>query len=306
MMAIKTYLFENETYRLDAALAGLLEEAGYVLESMALPAHHEDAAALFEGKPGGIVFLPAVWEDLFSVKVVDEIAWSDVPFALIIVGPAPEPSQLIVAFNEGLSSYIETPIDPERLRHIAGRAASRLERRQERQTRLRRLADNASQSATPGLTPELIARDHYLGQAFLRCIEREGRLFDNGVRALVVSSSRSQQKLMEGLLQRVGIRVEAAMSMKEALRAVESGSYAVLISDNVLPDGDACAFAAQLQKRAKGRLPRLIVWSASPDKANMLMNPNTHIDDVILKPPPNTGIESALPTIIAAVWSSLA
>jgi hypothetical protein len=48
------------------------------------------------------------------------------------------------------------------------------------------------------------------------------------------------------------------------------------------------------------------VWSSSPDKAGDFLNPENHIDDVILKPGPAWGLESVVPSLVAAVMASSA
>ncbi len=51
-------------------------------------------------------------------------------------------------------------------------------------------------------------------------------------------------------------------------------------------------------------MPHIIVWSSSPDKAADLLEPDNHIDELLLKPGPEAGTESILPSIISVIYRS--
>lgn len=302
------YLLENEDHPLPAGLDAILEKQGVLFERVAMPANHEDLIPLFAEKPGGIVILPPWWEDLVAVKCVEELTNLDSPFTTIIAGVLPPVSVIALAFNEGLTAVLDVPEgsapDLQRVRKVLARARVRHTHKAKASRSERLLAGQGREPAERGRRFELRVRDHYLGQAFLECIRRGGPLFDGAVKILLVSSSESQQRQMEKVLSGVGVAIDEARSMKDALDAAEANAYVVIVLDNVLPDGDAIEFATELRKRPLDKMPRLVVWSASPERIPELLRPDTGIDDAILKPDPNAGMESVLPTIIASVYQA--
>lgn len=302
------YLLENEDHPLPAGLDALLEKQGALFERVALPANHEDLIQVFGAKPGGLVVLPSWWEDLTVIKCVEELTNLGAPFTTLIAGVLPPVAVLALAFNEGLTAVLEVPDgaapDVQRMRKVLARARVRHTQKAKASRTERQAAGPGREPAERGRRFELRVRDHYLGQAFLECAKRGGPLFDSTVKVLLVSSSESQQRQMEKVLSSVGVAIDEARSMKDALAAAETHEYVVIVLDNVLPDGDAINFAAELRKRPLDRMPRLVVWSASPERIPELLRPDTGIDDAILKPDPNAGMESVLPTIIAAVYQA--
>jgi AmiR/NasT family two-component response regulator len=74
-----------------------------------------------------MVMFPAIWEDLFCVKIIREISPMPTPFEMVMVDEKPDISNLIIAFNEGLSAYLETPFTKEKLQLTISRIRSRFE-----------------------------------------------------------------------------------------------------------------------------------------------------------------------------------
>ncbi len=74
-----------------------------------------------------MVMFPAVWEDLFCVKIIREISPMPTLFKMVMVDEKPDIPNLIVAFNEGLSAYLETPVTEEKLQLIISLLRSRFE-----------------------------------------------------------------------------------------------------------------------------------------------------------------------------------
>jgi len=270
-------------------------------ETLTLSSNHEEINPLFNTLGGGIVFLPGVWKDLFCVKVVQEISLIPTSFETIIADTTPEVSNLVVAFNEGLSAYVETPVNEEMFRLTISRVRSRFEVRNSQFSTTGKLLRLPGQSVSIDSSRIVMAENQYLGRAFVDMAKQTGPLFENKVEVLLVSSSSVQQKQMESVLKSIGISTVKTGSLKGAIQVAEKKGFPVVISDNFLPDGDAIKLANGLRKVCK-QVPHMIVWTSSPDKAATLLKPENHIDEVIIKPGPEVGIETILPSIISVIY----
>jgi DNA-binding NtrC family response regulator len=291
---MNTYILEEAAHPLDPAVADLAAH-GDTLERLPLPADHEDLVGLFEGRPGGVVLLPAVWEDLACVKATGELAALAGPFETLLVGPAPEPAQLVAAFNEGAAGYIEVPPDADKARRVLDRARGRY------RSRTGQALAAALHHTEAGGAPNLTARDHYLGRAFARSCASGGHIFPETVGVLVVSSSVQQQKQLAGLIAQTGATVKPAGTLEQAVACCKANGCTLVVTDGQLPDGDAAGLAGALRKAMNDRMPRIIVWSSSPDTTAAAFGPDAPVDAVIPKPGPGAGVEACLPAIIATI-----
>jgi CheY-like chemotaxis protein len=301
MMKMKTYLMQNDDFPLDVSLLDTLDAMAIEYQTLALPADHHDLGTLFNGLESGLVFLPAVWKDLFCVKLVQEVSLLPVPFETIITDVTPDVSNLIVAFNVGLSAYLETPVNAEQLQLIILRARSSFEDKKSQISTARRLLEMTTPAASFDSSRAMLIRNSYLGKAFVDITNKTGPLFESKVEILLVSSSSVQQKQLSLLLKALGISTAETGNIKEAIQAAEEQEFTAVVSDSILPDGDATKLADRLRTVSK-RMPHIIVWSSSPEKAAALLKPENHIDEVIMKPAPESGIESILPAIIAVIY----
>jgi len=301
MIKMKTYLMQNDDYPLDVSLFNTLDTLAIGFQSLALPADHNDVGRLLNDLEGGTVFMPAVWKDLFGVKIVQEFSDAETPFETVMVDATPEVSDLIIAFNEGLSAYLETPVTKEKLRIAISRTRSRFEKKISQWLNVRRLSDLASRSNLFNGSQTVSIRNQYLGKAFIDMANKTGPLFDGEVAVLLVSSSSARQNQLGMQLKAIGISAVKTGNVEETIEAADKKEFTVVISDSILPDGDAILLANRLRKTSK-RMPPVIVWSSSPEKTADLLKPEHHIDEVIIKAGPETGIESVLPSIIAVIY----
>ena len=301
---MKTYVLDREPRLLDESFYAAAGQTGLELQALPFPADHEEIARIFEEKSPGLVFLPAIWDDLFSVKIVEEIQNLGTPMETVIVGASVATSNLVTAFNNGLTSFLETPVVKEYLSLSVSRASAKLNKKLDIHDMARRLELYEAGSTVKSFNPTTQRRDHLLGQAYLHLLQHQGPLANGDVHILLVSTSPSQQKQLAVLLRKLGAQVTEAASMKDGCDQLEKQPYPVIISDNVLPDGDAATFARNTRTIVKENVPYFIVWSSSPEKATEMLNPETKINDIILKPGPDMGLESILPAIIAGVYQS--
>ena len=300
---MKIYLLQNDDHPLDKGLTAALEALSMEFKILTLPSDHGDITHVMSDLQGGVVMLPGIWTDLFCVKVIEETALLSTPFETVIVAPEPDLSNLVVAFNEGLSGYLKLPVTEERLRQVISRARARFEKRLLQIEAERRFSDLAAQSIPFNRSKAMTVRNQYLGKAFIDFAKRRGPVFEGTIEVLLVSSSSVQQKQLEELLKASGLSTTTSGNIEEAIQGLEEKDYRVVIADGVLPDGDATVLAGRVRKIAK-KMPYMIVWSSSPEKAETLLRPENHIDEVLLKPGPDIGIESVLPSLIAAIYQA--
>lgn len=300
---MKIYLLQNDDHPLDKGLTAALESLSMEFKTLILPADHGDITHVMSELQGGVVMLPGIWTDLFCVKVIEETALLSTPFETVIVDPEPDLSNLVVAFNEGLSGYLKLPVTEERLSQVISRARAHFEKRLLQIEAERRFSDLAAQSIPFNRSKAMTVRNQYLGKAFIDFAKRRGPVFEGTIEVLLVSSSSVQQKQLEELLKASGLSTTTSGNIEEAIQGLDKKDYRVVIADGVLPDGDATVLAGRVRKIAK-KMPYMIVWSSSPEKAETLLRPENHIDEVLLKPGPDIGIESVLPSLIAAIYQA--
>lgn len=300
---MKIYLLQNDDHPLEKGLTAALESLSMEFKILTLPADHGDIAHVMSDLQGGVVMLPGIWTDLFCVKVIEETALLSTPFETVIVDSAPDLSNLVVAFNEGLSGYLELPVTEERLRQVISRARARFEKRLLQIEAERRFSNLAAQSIPFSRSKAMTVRNQCLGRAFIDFAKRRGPVFEGTIEVLLVSSSPVQQKQLKELLKASGLSTTTSGSIEEAIQGLDEKDYRVVIADGVLPDGDVTVLAGRVRKIAK-KMPYMIAWSSSPEKAETLLRPENHIDEVLLKPGPEIGIESVLPSLIAAIYQA--
>ncbi len=295
------YLLENKNYLLDASLIKALESLSYIFDSVDFPENHEDLIPHFNKTQGGLIFLPPLWTDLTVVKVIQELGFLELPFATIIVGPIPKIQDVIVAFNEGLTAFLETPVETTTLRQMLGRATSCFEKQREQIDIKNNFVSLSVLSIPHNRSKAMMLRNQWLGKAFVDMAKRKGPFLDGSIDVLLVSSSTVQQNMLEKALKSIGISVVKVGKLHDAIQKASHKAFQVVISDNVLPDGDAVMLTGHLQK-ISSKMPHVIVWSSSPAKAADLLKPENHIDEVIAKPDPESGIESILPSVISMIY----
>ncbi len=300
---MNAYFITSGKYRPDLSLMTPLEAHEIPVEEVEMAQDAEAVIALFKDRDPGFVFIPPVWDDLFCVKVIDNLETLRTPFETVIADRQPVISNLVAAYNAGLSAFVELPVNNDVYQQTLIRCRARLEKKMAMLVAGNRLRAYERDAVPNAFSPQILERDQLLSQAFMDLIQRKGPLLGNDVRLLLVFSSEAQQQRFGTFLRSIGLQIATAHDMREALRAVESaGPFAIVISDNILPDGDAAALVNLMRKNMKDKMPRFIVMTGSPDKASDLLRPESHIDDVIIKPGPGHGIEMILPAVISGVY----
>lgn len=301
---MKAYLLSDKKSKFDKDIEGTLKMLEFELEVVDLPEDHEEVYEYFQDKEGGLIFIQAVWQDLYCVKVVQEIVRLRGSFEAIIVGAKPKIPDLTVAFNNGLTAYLTTPLDTQELKQVIARASAKLKEKSDKDLLAIRLAQYESSGKVQSIFNQTSERDLLLAKAFVDFFKQRGPIVSGETHILLVGSSGAQKKKLESFLKQLNIHIDSTVDIKSGVDLALKGKFQLIISDNVLPDGSAIEMISELRAKVKGELPRFIVWSSSPEKYAELVNPETHIDDVITKPGPGVGIETVLPAIIAAIYSA--
>ncbi len=300
---MNVYFIISGEHRPDASLAPLLQAYDLSVEEVEIGDDAETVGALFKDRDPGFIFLPPAWNDLLCVKIINNIEMLRTPFETIIAARQPVIPNLVAAYNAGLSAFVELPVNADLLQQAIIRCRARLEKKLSILVAGNRLRAYERDAVPNIFSSQILERDQLLSQAFMDLIQRKGPLLGGNVRLLLVLSSEAQQQRFGTFLRSIGVQVVTGHDMREALRAVDSdGPFALVISDNILSDGDASRLVNAMRKNLKEKMPRFIVMTGSPDKASELLRPESHIDDVILKPGPGHGIEMILPAVISGVY----
>jgi len=300
---MKIILLQNDQFPLDPGLPKSLKETSNEYDTLILPESHDEIDAVFKNNKGGVVFIPDIWQDLICVKMIQEIRHLSSPYETVIVGAMPEHAQLIAAFNAYLSAYLDTPVTNERLNQVLARVNNQFKYKVAQYAIRRRLVEFESQTLHESLSQAALIKNQYLGKAFRDIINQDGPLSEKKIEILSISTSEVQQKRLVTLLNSVGFKTVETDSIANAVKLASEKDFSAVISDNVLPDGNATKLSKELGKVCV-KLPKLIVWSSSSKVLAELLNPENHFDEVLLKPSPEIGIESILPPIITAIYQT--
>ncbi len=262
---------------------------------MQLPATHREIIPLLEKQKEGILLLPALWEDLYSVKLLNEAENLSGEYSSLFYGSIPESEQLITAFNAGIQAYIPLPIPEKQLAFSLNRAVRKHEKN---------LQKRQKEGRFNLLSYEKQQREHkLLGKAFKDLLHSRNPFILDHVHLLIVNSSSAQEKRLSRFLTEIGSSFVSVRSIAEAIDAFkEDTQFHVLITDYLLPDGDALKLVKTLKEKLQHEMPRVLVWSSTPEEIPKLLRPETFIDEVIIKPSPDEGIESLLPALLFLLY----
>ncbi len=289
------YLLAKNEEQFPEGFLQLLQELELTWTFLLVPEHHGDLPKLLNEHPVGLVLLPALWEDLASVKFVEELAGHEPPFESVIVGEVPTAANLTTAFNRGLTGYLSTPLAKEECQLVIKRACQRMEKWAEKARERVNVLENKDDPL----------RDQLIGSAILRWLdEKRAQPFDEKSRALVVATSEVQGNSLCLLLKQLGLSAVRMANSAQAKEHLDKEDVTLIISDSQLPDGTALELIEHIRKTKKSALPRFVVWTSSPTLDERFSQPEAHIDTILRKPPPESGLASLLPTILATVMSS--
>ncbi len=294
------YILKNLNHPPDESLLDALTELSINYELIEIPGNHTEIQQTLSQQNNGIIILPEIIVDLYSVKIIQEILELNTSFEVIMTGSSKNLPMIITAFNAGLNSYIEMPYHVENLKHIFKRAARSLNNKLSQKQAINFYSEIQFSNNKEEIRASTI-NNQILGQAFIDFAKKTGPIATNKVTTILLSSSPAQQNQLAKILKAIGLNVIQTENIEETLKTSQNSDSLLIISDSILPDGDIYLLTKNLQKQCQ-EMPKIIVWSSSPEKAKELMQPENRIDLVLNKPSPQVGVESILPAIISVIY----
>ncbi len=291
---MKIYLLENKTHSLPKELKDKFIPESYEIISLKLPSDHEEIHQLFEEQSRGAIFLPAIWEDLLSVKIVQEIKSLKEFFTIALVGKEGDLDSVICAFNNGLTGFLTAPVEETAFKQVFSRMKYLDE------IHAQKLLKKASSNLTSTFT--ITEKENYLSKAFLDFLSEKGPFVSEQTSVLIVTSSPAQSNLLKELLQQLHITVHTVGSIDKAIETLKSNSVDLIISDATLKDGSAKDMGKAIHTEINQAIPPYLVWTSSYDTQAIPLEKDSHIDEVLPKPSSKSSLTSLLPSIVMWIY----
>jgi PleD family two-component response regulator len=266
----------------------------FEVEDYNQPQEHDELRKMLPSKPA-ILFVPAVEEDCWGVKLAQDALEEKLPRVIVIYASSmPSREFLCLAFREGVDDIITLDSDKETINAKIKRANNIL------QTRLE-LADiggsEKQKIKSLQLQCEKLGRKNAkweerllaLSSTATRMATGQLQVAGSAPSVLIVATTNSQASSVAELCRRLGFNTHIAHTGKEALEQISKKKPKVILTDGTLSDMNATAFAPAARK-ALGKEPVVIIaWSSSPEAEETLLAPDTGIDDFVLKSTTNEG-----------------
>ena len=249
---------------------------------------HEAIKAILPETPA-VLFVPAIEDDCLGVKLAqDALEEKLVRVIVLYASSMPSREYLCLAFREGADDIVTLDADKETLTYKVARAARLLQARMD-------LAETSGQlqqkvKSLQLLCAQLERRDAKWQERLLalsstatRMATGRLRLAENAPPLLIVATSSSQASSAERLARQLSFNPQVIHTGKEALEQIEKRPPWIILTDGTLPDMDAKSFAPAARKILGDRPVVIIAWSSSPEAEEVLLAPDTGIDDFVLK-----------------------
>jgi len=249
---------------------------------------HEAIKAVLPETPI-VLFVPAIEEDCLGVKLAQDALESKLPRVIVLYASSmPSREYLCLAFREGVDDIVTLDADKETFAAKVTRAARILRARMETTETGGHLQQKIKSLQL--LSEQLKCRDAKWQERLLalsstatRLATGQLRLAENAPSLLIVATSNSQATSAAELACQLGFNPLVSHTAKEAMEQIEKHPPQVILTDGTLPDMDARTFAHDVRK-ALGNKPAIIIaWSSSPETEEVLLAPDTGIDDFVLK-----------------------
>lgn len=126
-----------------------------------------------------------------------------------------------------------------------------------------------------------------LGEAVKNAAKKAVRMhIDGPTRLLIAEDTDSVRDILQRQLEKLGVEADFAYNGKEALEALETGKYGILITDLHMPEMDGYALVEQIRKEEKGsdkHFP-VMVLTADVQMAQREVYLRHGFDECLLKP----------------------
>lgn len=101
-------------------------------------------------------------------------------------------------------------------------------------------------------------------------------------RALLLDDDPSMQRLVATLLKREGYRVDVVLTGREAIAAIETQPYNVMLLDLMMPHEGGLTVIRHLEKKNPAKLKHVLVLTASPE--SVIETIKSSVAGVVQKP----------------------
>jgi len=227
--------------------------------------------------------------DLASVKAMQSIRQNS-PFVQCVFVTEQDLSSSILTllFNEGAFGVLREPIEEDRCWRLVKQAIKRskwdldsMVRNAELKKVNERLRKRIEQAENQ------VSRSEILMDRFERLVkflltEKSFKLAS--VRVLVVSHTLYQRNLAEEELGAIGFTVKSTDTAKGALDLVKSYRPHIIISDLELDDMSGVELSKAIKTDAVNDHIFFIITTATPEKIDYILSPDTMADDCVVKP----------------------
>ena len=278
----------NKGVRKLKSLMQCCRDEQFEIEDLGQAPDHEAIKAMLPKTPV-VLFVPAIEEDCLGVKLAQDAIEGKLPRVIILyANSVPSREYLCLAFREGVDDIIALDADKETLTAKVARAARILQARSDtaetgghlhQKNKSLQLHCEQLQRQNAQWQERLLA----LSSTATRLITGQLRVAENAPSLLIVATSNSQASSVAELARKLGFDPQITHSGKDALEQIEKQLPQTILTDGTLPDMDAKTFAPAARKALGGKAVIIIAFSSSPEAEEVLLAPDTGIDDFVLK-----------------------
>lgn len=230
-----------------------------------------------------------IQEDSLSVKAFQLIQAKDPYFnSIFVLNEEVGASDLVLAFNEGVSVVLSQPVDQEAFINFTRRA---LKKRKEEEQEAQEIARSRRVLAREKNWTDRQSTNHLKDKQLLKKSYRmvnyllaHTKLDLAAYKVLLISDSKYQRELLEKRLSDLNFNVLTATGSEEGLAQAKEEKPAIIISDLEMPGLNGLEICRKI-KSDPSLIPNyFIVCTASESKKDELYDPVNMVDEVLTKP----------------------
>jgi len=260
------------------------------VETIAIPDPCQTIAELLPAK-STIVFIPALEEDCLGIKIAQYTLDDAIKRVLVMYAPSlPAKQYICLAFREGIDDIItfdtsreSWPIQIRRAQKLLQNRIQSLDLSGQLQQQIEQLHQRCEQLERSNARWE--ERIVSLAATASRMATGELSLPQTAPQLLIVTESASQAQNAAELARKLGFLAAHAVSAAAALEEIKKHPPRIILTSTTLPDMELTAFAHAARHALQNQPVMIVAWSSSPQAEDKLLEPETGIDDFILKAP---------------------
>lgn len=226
--------------------------------------------------------------DLASIKAMQNIRLEHPNIQMVFISDKELSSAILtLLFNQGAFGVLQEPLSETGSWQLIKQAIKRSKWNMDEMARNKELKKfNESLQRRIEKTESELTRSKDLAdklERFTHYLLTDKYFKRDKVRILVISNSQYQRNFVTGELGGAGFTVESTESSTEAVSIIKSFSPNIIVSDLEM-EGISGVELAQKVKGEKGfRSLHYVIITASEDKVDYILSPETRVDDCIVK-----------------------